>query len=89
MNKSLIAELREFRNDLAGHPCLQQILDGILSRSRHEAEQGEGLREAVKDVYEDIMLNEDTEYDDAESVAVKLGEILLDNPPTKAEKGGK
>ena len=44
-------------------------------------EQGEeGLREAVKDVYEDIMLNEDTEYDDAESVAVKLGEILVDTP---------
>ena len=38
------------------------------------------FRDKVKHIFEDIMLNEDTEYDDAESVAVAIGELLQDTP---------
>ena len=38
------------------------------------------FRNKVKSIFEDIMLNEDTEYGDAESVAVAIGELLQDTP---------
>jgi hypothetical protein len=38
------------------------------------------FRDKVKSIFEDIMLSEDTEYDDAESVAVAIGELLQDTP---------
>lgn len=47
MDTKTIQELRDFRNDLSGHPCLQMILDGILSRAEQAAKE-EPLEELAK-----------------------------------------
>ena len=57
-----------------------EVIRDMNNPKEQVPEQQDGLREELAELCNNIMINEDTDYDDAESVAIKLCQILVVNP---------